>query len=545
MKSSSSYSIFLLFAVNIFSQVDSRIHRLTIEDDARSTIRLTNFGFYKQGYLYISLRKFSFASLAEDNNKSPVKDVLFGFTLEKVQNDAVDPRLEVHREECLLKDADTAMRNNEKVVFFTMDRENLRLNINCSAQSDVGKITIYEKREQLPITSIKNGKKYGNSNDKNLRTSSCVNFSLPIELDDCSGTKCYKTQFVVYIPTEKEEGLYELFFHNCANYKNTLISTSFQMYIEEYNVDNYLSAGEMPLPALYFMMSIIFFLSAVFWVYILVTSRHPVFKIHHLMATLVLLKSLGLLFHSINYYYIETQGEHVVTWAVLYYVTHLLRGSVLFITIIIIGTGWTFIKHILSPKDKKIFMIVIPLQVFANIAEIILEESEEGDATHETWRYIFTFVDLICCFIILFPIVWSIKHLEDASHTDGKAAMNLEKLKLFRHFYIMIVCYIYFTRMIVYLLRQTVEFRYLWLDEMFRELATFVFFVVTGYKFRPASANPYFQHNEDDDTDMDIIVSQCGFTEGLTKLNRISNEAGEHDKDTLLIYKRESSYDYD
>jgi len=39
-----------------------------------------------------------------------------------------------------------------------------------------------------------------------------------------------------------------------------------------------------------------------------------------------------------------------------------LKGAVLFITIILIGTGWTFVKHILSDKDKKIFMIVIPLQ---------------------------------------------------------------------------------------------------------------------------------------------------------------------------------------
>lgn len=40
-----------------------------------------------------------------------------------------------------------------------------------------------------------------------------------------------------------------------------------------------------------------------------------------------------------------------------------LKGALLFITIALIGTGWAFIKHILSDKDKKIFMIVIPLQV--------------------------------------------------------------------------------------------------------------------------------------------------------------------------------------
>lgn len=98
-------------------------------------------------------------------------------------------------------------------------------------------------------------------------------------------------------------------------------------------------------------------------------------------------------------------------------------------------------------------MIVIPLQVLANVAEIILEESEEGDAEHHTWWDIFTLVDLLCCGAILFPVVWSIRHLQDASQTDGKAAQNLRKLKLFRHFYIMIVCYIYFTRIIIYLLR--------------------------------------------------------------------------------------------
>lgn len=165
----------------------------------------------------------------------------------------------------------------------------------------------------------------------------------------------------------------------------------------------------------------------------------------------------------------------------------------------LIGTGYTFIKHILSDKDKRLFMIVIPLQILANVAQIILAEGEEGDKEHRTWTHILYFVDLLCCGAILFPVVWSIRHLQEASATDGKAATNLRKLKLFRQFYIMIVCYIYVTRIVAYLLRITVAFQYGWLDEMFREMATYVFFVLTAYKFRPTGTHPYFAVAADED----------------------------------------------
>ena len=83
-----------------------------------------------------------------------------------------------------------------------------------------------------------------------------------------------------------------------------------------------------------------------------------------------------------------------------------LKGACLFITIVLIGTGWAFVKHILSGKDKKIFMIVVPLQVLANVAYIITEESEAGQVAHMTWGEIFILVDLLCCGAILFPVVW-------------------------------------------------------------------------------------------------------------------------------------------
>lgn len=520
-----------------------RIHKLTIKEDRRRYIPLSTFGFYEGGILEVKLTDFH-TDFNDDNDK-------FGFTLDKTLNDAINPYLDSHLDRCLL---DTPYNSplpnmNYAAVFFTMDRKNKLLNINCT--HELANLHIVKDRNDL----------FSRTKRDSLSDQSLFPHSITGEREKRnSGDHCiqklqltetkpgyFNTNFVIYIANEKEEGLYNLYFHSCPNYKESRsVGVDFSIRIEEKNNGNYLSAGEMPLPALYFMMSLLFFLSGCFWVFILVKSNHTVFKIHYLMAILVYLKSLSLLFHAINYHFIDANGEHVATWAILYYLTHLLKGSVLVITIVLIGTGWTFIKHLLSERDKKIFMIVIPLQVLENVIKVIIEESEESDVEHRTWLDVFMLIDLLCCGAILFPVVWSIRYLQEASQIDGKAAINLRKLKLFRHFYIMIVCYIYFTRIIVYLLQMTVSFQYEWLDEMFREMVTYVFFVLTGYKFRPASANPYFQlSTEEDDHDIDIVVSQCGVTEGLSKLSRMSTDQNEEDNEVVLLSKRESSHEYD
>ena len=68
--------------------------------------------------------------------------------------------------------------------------------------------------------------------------------------------------------------------------------------------------------------------------------------------------------------------------------------------------------------------------------------------------------------------------------TDGKAARNLLKLQLFRQFYVMVVVYIYFTRIVVYLLRSTMPYQYAWLPDAAGQHSTPVqCFVCTIYSF--------------------------------------------------------------
>ena len=132
----------------------------------------------------------------------------------------------------------------------------------------------------------------------------------------------------------------------------------------------------------------------------------------------------------------------------------------------------------------------------------------------------------------------------------------MEKLKLFRHFYVMVVCYVYFTRIIVYLLRITVpfqvrkqpnykpnylKFQYEWLDSMFKEVATLVFFVMTGYKFRPASNNPYFAVATDDDCE-EVLIGSSSVREQVT--NRKAYKI-EDEEETVVLFSKSDEISHD
>lgn len=100
------------------------------------------------------------------------------------------------------------------------------------------------------------------------------------------------------------------------------------------------------------------------------------------------------------------------------------------------------------------------------------------------------------------------------------------------------------------MLKITVPFQYASLDELFREMATYVFFVVTGYKFRPATQSPYFNVRDLDDDDEVEILTQTGYTENMRNVtNRsmgtTSLESFNEDEKENLISKRESSHEYD
>uniref|UniRef100_A0ACD5XRC7 Uncharacterized protein n=1 Tax=Avena sativa TaxID=4498 RepID=A0ACD5XRC7_AVESA len=299
-----------------------------------------------------------------------------------------------------------------------------------------------------------------------------------------------------------EPGQYTLVFANCLTGGNLKVSMDVSSAM--YNVDPatgeraYLSVGAAALPTIYFLFCIAYAGLVAAWVSILLRKRAAVFRIHYFMLAVLVLKGFNLLAEAEDKSYIERTGT-AHGWDVLFYIFSFFKGISLFTLIVLIGTGWSFLKPYLADREKKVLMVVIPLQVVANIAQVVIDESGPYARDWVTWRQIFLLVDVVCCCAVLFPIVWSIKNLREAARSDGKAAVNLMKLTLFRQYYVVVICYIYFTRVVVYALVTITSYRYLWTSVVAGEIATLAFYVFTGYRFRPEVHNPYFAIDDEEE----------------------------------------------
>ncbi|XP_007169147.2 protein GPR108 isoform X2 [Balaenoptera acutorostrata] len=510
-----------------------RIHRLTLTGEKRADIQLNSFGFYTNGSLEVDLTLLRLG-LQETDEKAP----LVGFSLTRVRSGSVPSYSSRDPHDCPLR-----QNSSNLLALFLINTKDLQVQVRkygeqkklfispgllpeapsepelpksehrVTPKVDGGTTTAPDKAKLKPTGSQGDQQGIGGKDQ-----------DLVLGLGHLNNS--YNFSFHVVIGSRAEEGQYSLNFHNCYNsVPGREQPFDITVMIREKNPEGFLSAAEIPLFKLYMVMSACFLASGIFWVSILCKNTYNVFKIHWLMAALAFTKSVSLLFHSINYYFINSQGHPIEGLAVMHYITHLLKGALLFITIALIGSGWAFIKYILSDKEKKVFGIVISLQVLANVAYIVIESREEGASDYGVWKEVLFLVDLICCGAILFPVVWSIRHLQDTSGTDGKAAVNLAKLKLFRHYYVMVICYIYFTRIIAILLRVAVPFQWQWLYQLLVEGSTLAFFVLTGYKFQPTRDNPYLQLplEDEEDVQMKEVVTDSGFREGLSKVNRTTS----------------------
>jgi hypothetical protein len=418
----------LLVLFVFFPGASCLVHHLTIKEDDRALFKIETFGFFGGGHMNLTINSFYLSK----KNGSPVHN----------NNNNKDMR-----------------------IGFVMRRSTSE----SASQQDLEHAI--EKKECI------------------LDHASADDFMV-----DISDESSWAQLSAGHIVAPDRPGLYSLLFARCRPTGSQYVN--FQLDVSFINPGpNYLSAGDTPLPAMYFGFFFVFTAALVVWCWVLTrdaATNGTVHRIHFMMALLLALKCLTLLSESIRFHYIAIVGSQLaVFWSVVYYIFAFLKGIMLFTVILLIGSGWSLMKAYLNDREKKIVLVVLTLQVLDNVAMVVLEETAPGSQGWLRWRDVLHLVDIVCCCAILFPIVWSIRHLRQAAEADGKAQRNLLKLQLFRQFYVMVVAYIYFTRIVVYVIAATIPFYLLWLGNLATELATLIFFVSTGIKFSPSVDNPY------------------------------------------------------
>ncbi|KAK5974553.1 hypothetical protein GCK32_000805 [Trichostrongylus colubriformis] len=554
----------LLLSAVCLQFASSKIHHLTLRGDARRNIPLTSFGYAEGGTFDLVLINFTVPeTILEkvDSRENADKSGVIGFSLSRGNSIASGVGSNPHV--CQLQQTDQGF----DALFFFADLPQKRLRVfrsgagkqihlcpshdECAMDASAVEPVTDDLDNNPPMNAVRTRRDGEGWLDKFKRILSGGDSGKPYEdyVPLVQKDLLYSANISIRFPYELR-GKYHFIYHNCFNYRahgySDRVAVDFTVWIVERNVGSFLSAGDIPKPQLFLYVSLAFVLSAALWCRLLCLSSHAnVYRVHGLMTALILLKAASLFFHGVNFFFVSKYGQQSEIWAVVYYITHLLKGALLFGTIILIGTGYTFFKNFLTERDRKVFMVVLPLQIVDNIAMVILEESEFGQQGYQLWFEMFVFIDMICCFLIIFPIIWSMHHLSEGARSDGKAAFNLEKLRLFRHFYMIVISYVYLTRVMKLLLQYALPFDQEWVTDAVVELSTLVFFILVGILFRPQPANPYLKLNQDIDDSENISLTQNGLLEGVVNRGSsnglIAPDNGGSDVDCPVITVEDNS----
>ncbi|KAK8663607.1 hypothetical protein V6N13_083416 [Hibiscus sabdariffa] len=237
----------------------------------------------------------------------------------------------------------------------------------------------------------------------------------------------------------------------------------------ELNVSQVVLSGSKPdlhLSKACFLLSLVYITVAVVWIHTLYKKARKglwLCRIHCLMLVAVTLKAFNLVREAEYTSHIKQTGR-----------AHDWDEQFCMCNIVLIGAGWLLLKPYLQDKAKKVLTITVPLQVYANIVQ-----NGNGSSFERERKQVFLLVDVVCSCSVLYFIGRSIEKVRVAVKSDSKEVLKLMKVSLFRKYYIVLICYIYSTRVAVYALETITCYKYLWSSVVVWELATLAFYEYT------------------------------------------------------------------
>jgi hypothetical protein len=265
---------------------------------------LSKFGYNANGTIDFVLSNFTVPDAIMPFDKDKIGQI--GFTLSRSNVIAEDIRS--NPRVCQLQQTDQGF----DAVFFVFDFNEKMLTVLRSG--DIKDIVLCPSADECPIESVDTvattTKKPGILSQWIPGSNAKARYEDMVPLTVENGQ--YSARFGIRF-TGKQKGLYNFLYHNCFNYRahgySDRVAVDFTISLVERNIGSYLSAGDIEKPKLYLYMSFLFTLATILWINILCKSdSNKVYRVHKLMTALVLLKSMSLFFHGMNFYFVSAYG---------------------------------------------------------------------------------------------------------------------------------------------------------------------------------------------------------------------------------------------
>ncbi|KAH7848006.1 hypothetical protein Vadar_032711 [Vaccinium darrowii] len=295
------------------------------------------------------------------------------------------------------------------------------------------------------------------------------------------------------VPNSDRFGIY---FSNCEPKS----SVSMDLVIETYNLNNdttkeYLGTGDADRPTLYFFFSLLYVPFIAIWFLTCYMNKAFVHKIHWVMAVLLLSKVLNLLCEAEDKYYIKITGTPH-GWDVMFYTFYFIRALLFLTVIMLIGSGWSFLKPYLQREQKQVLAVGISLQIFATVSYIYINDNGPFKKNYTRWNVAFILLDLIGFAMVMAPTAMSIRSLRLSANADGNAARTLARMKLLRDFDSCAAMY-WCAKMVID--ERTLTDYFFDIDDCLSavsmdacvEIFTIIFYIAMFYLFRPKDENEY------------------------------------------------------
>jgi len=284
----------------------------------------------------------------------------------------------------------------------------------------------------------------------------------------------FNHSFPVFSP-----GLYTLYFANCLRETSVSMTVSTERYnINSDGVKEFLSVEQTSLPIVLAILFVTYLCLTYFWVYTFLTSNPLIRPLHKVMLGLLVTKDLYLISAEVDKFIIQVTGVQsgFYMWV---YLLDWMHVVVLFIVVVLISTGWHFLKPLLQQREQHMLVFVVFLQLFSKFASYLFAENLPPSKLE--WGF-FLSIDGLCCCAILWITFWSLKFLE-TSTIEGRHSTAFSDVRVVKVFCFIAILYTALSSAIPFYLRGILGYKDWWVITFAEEIYEFLFLCGILYTF--------------------------------------------------------------